>query len=326
MMSNKIITYVFTSPCGGVGKTTMSVACAKAHALQGRRILYVNCDNFEKAQDYFNGESNIETTDAGVKIWETIESEKDKTYDEMIVNMPFQGNDTEFKMIKNADELILISTATKEANDKLKRCLEVLPPEEYEDRLSILYNKFDNEKSIMFDDFPGVVLGGAPQIEEADMQSVINVMTDMNFFNILSKITAEKERKLHDALMYGETTVLEESLNPELQPQMGETTVLMHPYLVRMKNGERISINKAHFLIGKEHSSVGYFVSDNAAVSRRHAEIVTKNSDFYIVDKRSTNHTYINGMIIAEETPVRLRNGAHIRLGNEDFEFWEECV
>ena len=194
MMSNKIITYVFTSPCGGVGKTTMSVACAKAHALQGRRILYVNCDNFEKAQDYINGESNIETT------------------------------------------------ATKEANDRLKRCLDVLPPEEYEDRLSILYNNFDNEKSIMFDDFPGVVLGGAPRIEEADMQSVINVMTDMNFFNILSKITAEKERKLHDALMYGETTVLEESLNPELQPQMGETTVLMQPYLVRMKNGDRISI------------------------------------------------------------------------------------
>ena len=36
MMSNKIITYVFTLPCGGVGKTTMSVACAFAHALQGR--------------------------------------------------------------------------------------------------------------------------------------------------------------------------------------------------------------------------------------------------------------------------------------------------
>lgn len=36
MMSNKIIIYAFTSPCGGVGKTTMSVACAKAHALQGR--------------------------------------------------------------------------------------------------------------------------------------------------------------------------------------------------------------------------------------------------------------------------------------------------
>ena len=36
MMSNKIITYVFTLPCGGVGKTTMSVACAKAHALHGR--------------------------------------------------------------------------------------------------------------------------------------------------------------------------------------------------------------------------------------------------------------------------------------------------
>ena len=36
MMSNKIITYVFTLPCGGGGKTTMSVACANAHALHGR--------------------------------------------------------------------------------------------------------------------------------------------------------------------------------------------------------------------------------------------------------------------------------------------------
>ena len=36
MMSNKIITYVFTSPCGGVVKTTMSGACANANALQGR--------------------------------------------------------------------------------------------------------------------------------------------------------------------------------------------------------------------------------------------------------------------------------------------------
>ena len=36
MMSNKIITYVFTLPCGGVGKTPMSVACATPHALQGR--------------------------------------------------------------------------------------------------------------------------------------------------------------------------------------------------------------------------------------------------------------------------------------------------
>ena len=34
MMSNKIITYVFTSPCGGVGKTTMAVAFSKALGLE----------------------------------------------------------------------------------------------------------------------------------------------------------------------------------------------------------------------------------------------------------------------------------------------------
>ena len=36
MMSNKIITYVFTSPFCVLVKTTMSVACDKAHALKGR--------------------------------------------------------------------------------------------------------------------------------------------------------------------------------------------------------------------------------------------------------------------------------------------------
>ena len=36
MMSNKIITYVFTSPGGGVAKTTLFWGGANAHALQGR--------------------------------------------------------------------------------------------------------------------------------------------------------------------------------------------------------------------------------------------------------------------------------------------------
>ncbi len=92
-------------------------------------------------------------------------------------------------------------------------------------------------------------------------------------------------------------------------------------YLIRYRNGERIVLNKPVFRIGKERSYVDYFVSDNPAVSRAHADIIFKNGEYFIVDTRSTNHTYINGGMIPPHVETRLSHGAKIRLGNEDFEF-----
>lgn len=94
---------------------------------------------------------------------------------------------------------------------------------------------------------------------------------------------------------FGETTVL------GVGSEAGETTVLgasqaqiIKPYLLRIKNNERIELNKPVFRIGKERSYVDYFVSDNTAVSRSHANIINKDNEFYIVDTNSTNHTYVN--------------------------------
>ena len=66
---------------------------------------------------------------------------------------------------------------------------------------------------------------------------------------------------------------------------------------------------------------VDYFVSDNAAVSRSHANIVEQNGKFYVVDTNSTNHTYVNGRMIQSNTEVLLSHGDRVRLANEEFEF-----
>lgn len=123
-------------------------------------------------------------------------------------------------------------------------------------------------------------------------------------------------------ISFGETTVLS-SANP------GETTVLgaenaqaqIRPHLVRQKNNEKILVNKPVFRIGKEKSYVDYFIGDNSAISRSHANIITRDDGYYIVDTNSTNHTYVNGSMIQSNDEVPIEHGTIIGLANEGFEF-----
>lgn len=120
---------------------------------------------------------------------------------------------------------------------------------------------------------------------------------------------------------FGETTVL------GVAPTAGETTVLNAvaskpmPYLVRVKNNERIVIDKPCFRIGKERSFVDYFIADNTAISRSHADIISNSRGYFIVDRNSTNHTFVNGVAIQSEAEVKIEPGCKIRLANEEFEF-----
>ncbi len=123
------------------------------------------------------------------------------------------------------------------------------------------------------------------------------------------------------AANFGETTVLNSG-------SAGETTVLSDlsfdnsmPFLVRMRNNERIYIDKPVFRIGKERNYVDYFISDNTAVSRSHADIISKNGSYYVEDMNSTNHTYINGTIIHSGVQVPIKHGDKVMFANEEYEF-----
>ncbi len=121
---------------------------------------------------------------------------------------------------------------------------------------------------------------------------------------------------------FGETTVLGGS-------SMGETTVLgvatdtahESPYLIRTKNNEKINLNKPVFRIGKEKSYVDYFIGDNTAISRSHANFITREGEYFVADTNSTNHTYVNGVMIQSNVETKLAHGDKVRLANEDFEF-----
>lgn len=102
------------------------------------------------------------------------------------------------------------------------------------------------------------------------------------------------------------------------------TTLLQQeafPIFERKNTGESVEINKNIFTIGKENES-DFIVSNNKAISRRHAVIEKINGNYYLTDKKSTNHTYLNGEILEPERAYVLSDNDNIRIADEEFIFF----
>lgn len=170
-------------------------------------------------------------------------------------------------------------------------------------------------------ELPNTALSSHPQMPNQSINT--NIATSVNDTNLFSN--ARPVTKNED---FGNTTVL---FAPGVSN--GETSLLSSyaaspirpkPYLVRTKNGEKVLIDKPRFRIGKEKSYVDYFIADNTAISRSHADIITKDGSYYIVDLNSTNRTFVNERELKNNEEIQIKSGNRIKLANEEFEFIEE--
>lgn len=110
-------------------------------------------------------------------------------------------------------------------------------------------------------------------------------------------------------------------IDDEATSLLSERPQITYPYLIRKNSFDRMDINKPVFRIGKERSYVDYFVANNNAVSRIHADIITKNNSFFVKDENSTNGTYVNGNRLSPNEEVQVFDGDIITFANEEFEF-----
>lgn len=94
-----------------------------------------------------------------------------------------------------------------------------------------------------------------------------------------------------------------------------------YPTLYRVLTDECIQVNKPVFRLGKERSYVDYFVTNNNAVSRGHADIITRGDRCFVRDLNSKNRTYINGQAIPPQCECEILDGSRLTLGNEEFIF-----
>ena len=106
---------------------------------------------------------------------------------------------------------------------------------------------------------------------------------------------------------------------PQAQPVQGNPfDGAPAPYFLRVKMGERISLDKAEFKIGHKARLVDYAITDNSAISRVHCVITKRNGVCFIRDNKSTNGTFVNGEELKAGEEKFLTNNAIVILGDEE--------
>lgn len=154
-----------------------------------------------------------------------------------------------------------------------------------------------------------------PQGEIEAAQSQINIGPSDEF-------ATASEKLAHSVHNYDTMPLNSAGMNQDTEG----TTVLtqtpsLHPYLIRIKNGERRDIDAREFVIGQDPSRVNYCITDNITISRCHMKIITEGIRFYAMDLGSTNRTYVNGAVIPPNQKFEIKNGDSIRISDEEFTF-----
>lgn len=90
--------------------------------------------------------------------------------------------------------------------------------------------------------------------------------------------------------------------------------------LLRRSNQEIYMVEPREMYIGKSAGN-DICISGNPAISRVHAILCYRDGRYWIRDHESTNHTFVNGILVMDDQEKELKAGDRILLGNEELIF-----
>ncbi|MEH7491685.1 FHA domain-containing protein [Neobacillus niacini] len=92
------------------------------------------------------------------------------------------------------------------------------------------------------------------------------------------------------------------------------------PFLLETGTGEKIDVTKEVFKIGRDPEQADY-ASRNKVVGRIHAELVTSDGEYFLIDKHSRNGSYLNGIKLSPNEKTKIKHDDLIKLANQEFIF-----
>ena len=230
--ASKII--CFTSPAGGVGKTSTAIACAKRMSATGKKVLYLDLDCLGDTRLFLSGEgqmdfgeiifalksqkgnlsikleSNVKTDASGIDYFESCKVPLDigelnkediaklltairmqGKYQYIIIDKCFELSDVFNVIIKDSNEIVLVSDGTDISNNKLVKVnsvIEILQDRDDTDikrKVSVLYNKFSSKNGKVINGLELRDLGGIQRYEGAEHNQLIEEVARMDVFDKL---------------------------------------------------------------------------------------------------------------------------------------------
>ncbi len=110
---------------------------------------------------------------------------------------------------------------------------------------------------------------------------------------------------------------------PTVPPQHNAGVEQPARFILRADNGDVLQefpLDKPEITIGRAPNS-DILLSKDKLTSRRHATVRYENSAYLLRDERSANGTFVNGQQIEELTPVDLKDGDHVGIGEHELIF-----
>jgi pSer/pThr/pTyr-binding forkhead associated (FHA) protein len=102
--------------------------------------------------------------------------------------------------------------------------------------------------------------------------------------------------------------------------------------LIVQPSGAQLALpsGKTEFIVGREDPASNNFPDvdlndhggDEGGVSRRHAQILSRDGQFYLEDLNSVNYTYVNRQKLQPNQPQPLNEGDEIQLGRVKLTFY----
>ena len=156
---------------------------------------------------------------------------------------------------------------------------------------------------------------------ELEMEAPVSVNPDQHTLSLKATDSEncqfyEISDKDYTIILGGSAEVGRTVLNKEIPERLKAS-------VTRLSNGEKFAITGSVFKIGKLNNYVDLCIAENPSISRIHAQIEYDDGQYYLVDKRAINKTYLNG----DEEPVTagrryaLNTGDNFKLADEGFVF-----
>lgn len=96
--------------------------------------------------------------------------------------------------------------------------------------------------------------------------------------------------------------------------------MLPKPFLLEEATGEKIVVTKEVFKLGRDPEQADY-ASNNKVVGRIHAELITFDGEYFLIDKHSRNGSYLNGVKLSPNEKIKIKHEDRIKLANQEFVF-----